>query len=259
MKNYPKFVAVSKTAKAKNEIIFTIDTYNNVAINVENGKTQKIDSIKKNYNVIRPLPCTPEEFGRAADSEEEATMENYNEYMKQFNEVAEVAEIEDQPEVEETIEETVAEPAADETNEVKTEDEALIEIVAELNGVETTDVAAAEPKTKKAPEVLENFEAFPFGIEGEKTVTHKKIGEAKEYTFHYNNFTLVITCDPNSNGVKPVKRGCHVTGEVKGSEDTIIKTTSMTKALKAMEIPEEEIKRAKKTIELAKHNHIVAE
>lgn len=257
MKLYPKLVAVSKTAKNPKETTFTVDYYENVAINEITGNKIKIDSITKNYKILRPLPCTPEEFGRGVETEEEATDANYREYMKQFETNEEHAEetiedvTNDELANEETtdVEETSPEQNDDDTTNEKTEDDELIETVAKINGVDATDVANAEPKPVKTDD---DFEPFPFGIPMTRTVEHKKLGEAEEITFEYGEYTLKVTCDPNSNGVKPVKRGCHVFHN--DEEKALIKTTSMKKALETMKIPADEIKRAKKTIELAKHD-----
>ena len=259
MKLYTKFIAVSKNAKNPKEVAFRLDYLEGAAINEETGKKIQIDSIRKNYNVIRPLPCTSEEFARGVETEEEATMPNYNEYMKQFEESTEepaeetVEIVEPEVEVETDNEETSPEITADEIPNEKTEDEEIIETIAKLNGVEENDVSeSVEEQPKKQPKVDEDFEPFPFGIPETRTYEHKKYGEVEEITFDYNDFILKIVCDPQSNGVKPIKRGCQV--YLINEEKALIKTTSMTKALREMNIAEEDIKRAKKTIELAKHN-----
>lgn len=257
MKFYPKFIAVSKNAKNPKEIVFRIDYLENAAINEQTGKKIQIDSIRKNYNVIRPLPCTIEEFARGVEIEEEATMENYNEYMKQFEESTEEPAEETveivEPEVETDNEETSPEITADEMPNEKHENEGNIETIEKLNDVEENDVSeSVEEQPKKQPKVDEDFEPFPFGFPETRTYEHKKYGEVEEITFEYGEYMLKVICDPNSNGVKPIKRGCQV--YLINEEKALIKTTSMTKALREMNIAEEDIKRAKKTIELAKHN-----
>jgi len=257
MKLYPKFIAMSKNAKSPKEVVFRLDYLEGAAINEETGKKIQIDSIRKNYNVVRPLPCTSEEFARGVETEEEATMKNYNEYMKQFEESTEEPAEETieiiEPEVETDNEETSPEITADEMPNEKHENEGNIETIEKLNGVEENDVSeSVEEQPKKQPKVDEDFEPFPFGIPETRTYEHKKYGEVEEITFEYGEYMLKVICDPNSNGVKPIKRGCQV--YLINEEKALIKTTSMTKALREMNIAEEDIKRAKKTIELAKHN-----
>lgn len=247
MKLYPKFIAMSKTAKNPKEIVFRLDYLEGAAINEETGKKIQIDSIRKNYNVVRPLPCTSEEFARGVETEEEATMKNYKEYMKQFEESTE------EPEFETDNEETSPEITADEMPNEKHENEGNIETIEKFNGVEENDVSeSVEEQPKKQPKIDEDFKPFPFDIPETRIYEHKKYGEVEELTLCHNDFILKIVCDPQSNGIKPIKRGCQV--YLINEEKALIKTTSITKALREMNIAEKEIKRAKKTIELAKHN-----
>ncbi|MGQ9028446.1 hypothetical protein ACTXHN_21895 [Bacillus licheniformis] len=56
-----KLIVVSKTAKNKKEIIITVNEAEGFAINETTGKTIKLDSIRKNYEVIREIEETAPE------------------------------------------------------------------------------------------------------------------------------------------------------------------------------------------------------
>ncbi|MDC3426336.1 hypothetical protein NC797_17870 [Aquibacillus sp. 3ASR75-11] len=56
-----KLIVVSKTAKNKKEIIITVNEAEGFAINETTGKTIKLDSIRKNYEVIREIEETSPE------------------------------------------------------------------------------------------------------------------------------------------------------------------------------------------------------
>jgi hypothetical protein len=117
-----KMVVMSKTAKNPKEVVIIVDEENQTAFNETTGKTIKLDSIRKNYNVISEEPIKTEETN------------------------------------EETIEETSPETNTDDTNEVKNDDEVKHVENEKSNADETNNEEQNEAEAEMEPFPFENIE-----------------------------------------------------------------------------------------------------
>lgn len=111
---------MSKTAKNPKEVVIIVDEENKIAFNETTGKTIKLDSIRKNYNVISEEPIKTEETN------------------------------------EETIEETSPEQNTDDTNEVKNDDEVKHVENEKSNADETNNEERNEAEAEMEPFPFDN-------------------------------------------------------------------------------------------------------
>ncbi|MDC3413898.1 hypothetical protein [Terrihalobacillus insolitus] len=203
-----KLTVISKNAKNKKEITIIVDNENKTAFNETTQKEIKLDSIRKNYEIIAEEPVIEEN-------------------------------------VVETIEETSPETNTDDTNEVKNDDE--------VKHVENEKSNADETNNEEQNEAEAEMEPFPFDNVTVEDDVHKKHGEIKIVSFTYNGYSVSLHFFADKNNcLKLIKRGCKIWTH--GEKKMTISTTSLKKGLETMEVPADEIKRAKNTLLMIKKN-----